>query len=127
LEIPNTVKTIAPYAFGGTVTLKEVTIGSGVSDLSIDAFRGCENLADIKINKANKNYSAEGGIIYNKSKTMALAAYSAVGYGLSVSSKTKTIGYQAFSGNRKAKTVKLPNSVTNITYSAFSISSFKVF
>ena len=44
ITIPDSVKTIEPYAFGYCTSLKKVTFGSGIETIGYDAFSNCTSL-----------------------------------------------------------------------------------
>ena len=91
VEIPNSVTSVGDYVFQCCESLKEVTIGNGVTRIGKQAFYDCKslkevtipsgvtsigysafggyNLKEINVDKNNKNYSSENGVLYNKDKT----------------------------------------------------------
>ncbi|MCL2081430.1 MAG: leucine-rich repeat domain-containing protein, partial [Oscillospiraceae bacterium] len=52
VKISNSVQTIGSEVFMGSVNLTNVTIGSGVTFIDVDAFYACENLYDVYFSSA---------------------------------------------------------------------------
>ncbi len=66
--VPDTVKTIAQYAFAGCDELKEVTISENVESLGNYAFQYCENLE--KVNIETEHLTAIGMYVFRECKSL---------------------------------------------------------
>ena len=108
VEMPN-VQTIGGRAFSHTALTsvempKVETIGYG-------AFSGCSNLKSFIISSDNVNYSADGGILYNKDKTV-LCAYPSAAGDIKIADSVETIGEDAFTKCPKLTSVEMPSVQT---------------
>lgn len=69
----NSVKSVGAEAFKNCYSLHSLYISNVLTDIGQAAFLGCNNL-NITVSAYNPNYSAEGNILYNKSKTKIVAS-----------------------------------------------------
>jgi len=74
--IPNSVTNIGHSAFYYCTSLTSITIPDSVTSINGNAFSGCFSLNAINVDAGNIAYTAENGVLYNKSKTI-LHAYPA--------------------------------------------------
>lgn len=74
LEIPKSVKIIKKEVFKNCKSLETVYIPENVLYLDESTFLGCKSLKKINVDKNNKNYSSENGILYDKSKRKLIYA-----------------------------------------------------
>lgn len=117
--ISDSVKTIGAFAFSGC-TLERITIPASVTDIGDGAFSHCDSLASITVNNSNKNYVADGGVLFSKDKK-TLVAYpnGKAGEEYTVPNNVGTISAYAFAGS-PLKSVTLPSSVRAIGSYAFT-------
>ena len=124
ITIPASVTSIgeeafSERAFSNCTGLTGITIPASVTTISYYAFAGCTGLTSISVDANNPNYAAEGGILYNNTKTMIIAIPSARG-SVTIPASVTSIGNQAFYGCTGLTGITIPNSVTYIGYGTFS-------
>ena len=68
ISLPNSLKSIGQSAFDGCTALARITIPSSVTSIEKWAFDNCKSLTKISVVSDNKNYSASGGVLYDKDK-----------------------------------------------------------
>lgn len=100
--IPNSVKTIANFAFYGCEKLESVTIGNGVTIIEHDAFRACYALKSIEI---PSSVTTIGGNAFLTCRALKNAT---------IPNSVTTIEGSAFSGCSSLDKVIIPNSVTSV-------------
>jgi hypothetical protein len=117
VTIPNSVQIIDSGAFQSS-GLTSVTIPSGVINIGNFAFN-TSSLASIIVDSGNREYSSDGGVLYDKNKTV-LRQYPAGKIGaFTIPNSVTIIGSCAFIGSRLTS-VTLPDSVVSILDNAFS-------
>lgn len=95
-----------------------IYISSSVTNIKKDAFKGCDELATIVVDKNNKIYDSRNNcnaIIYTANDSLAIGFNTTI-----IPEGVKTIGNYAFSGRYGLTSVIIPNSVTTITDKAFA-------
>ncbi len=110
-------------AFIGANNLISITLPANINDIYNYSFQNSINLTEIKVDKNNKYYYSEDGILYNNTKTVLI--YYPEGKktkSLNLSSKLSLnyISPLAFSNTTELKSIVLPNSIISIGYSAFT-------
>ena len=121
ITIPDSVTSIGHDAFLGCTGLTSVTIPSSVTSIGYRAFDGCASLEAIIVVKNNPVYCAQGGILFNKEKTVLLCCPpKAVRNCYYIPNSVTSIGNDAFYGCASLTSVTVPASVTNIGFRAFS-------
>jgi hypothetical protein len=116
ITIPSNVTEIGYNAFLECTGLTNITIPESVTSIGNSVFFGCKNLTSITVAAGNSNYSAEGGILYNKNKTEMLSYPSASG-NVTIPENVTSIG--GFAGCENLTSITIPESVTSIGYRAF--------
>lgn len=135
--IPNSVTSIGQNAFWLCSGLESVKIGNHVTSIGAQAFYGCDLLKKLTLgnnitsigSQAFHNtlfyYNVENwidGAFYltaKDGKTLYLLGSSLVSGEYEVADGTKLIADAAFSGNDELTSVVIPDSVTNVGFSAF--------
>ena len=119
LTIEGNIESIDSSVFYDTA-IKELQVGKGVSSLK-ETLYGQGALEKIEVEEGNESYISEEGVLYNKEKTTLIR------YPQSKSDQTeykvpegvKTIGKNAFNGNKTITKIELPKSVQSIGDYAF--------
>ena len=107
VTIPDTVKTIEPYAFRLCKTLETVKIGANVESIGKYAFANCSALSSVDIPNSVKNIG-----IYAFYNCSAMAI-------LNLGNSLEAIEQFTFAGCTSLSTVIIPDSVTSIGNGAF--------
>ncbi len=93
VTIPEKVTSIRDSAFYGCTSLTSVTIPEKVTYIGDEVFYECTSLTSIVVNGSNKNFSSDGGVLFNKSKTILM---------------------QYPAGKKDSSSYTIPSSVTSI-------------
>jgi hypothetical protein len=100
--------------------LTSLTIGNSVTTIGERAFDGCSNLVSINVNASNPNFSAESGVLFNKSKTRLITCPAGKTGSYTIPNSVTSTGNYAFSGCTGLTSVTIPNSVASIGNYTFS-------
>lgn len=120
-SIPSNVTLIESYAFVNCLGLTGVTIPASVTIIGSYAFSGCSGLTIIMVDAANTNYSSQGGVLFNKSKTLLIQCPPAgLNGSYAIPGSVTYIGSNSFYGCSGLTAVNIPGSVTRIGQGAFS-------
>ena len=119
LTVKGNIESIDSSVFYNTA-IKELQVGKEVSSLKGTLY-GLDTLEKIEVEEGNESYISEEGVLYNKEKTTLIR------YPQSKSDQTeykvaegvKTIGENAFRGNKTITKAELPKSVQSIKDYAF--------
>lgn len=121
-----TVRNIQQYAFYNCPDLKAIIIPSTVTSIAminwngnVSCFNDCTSLKTFIVSADNPNYSAVGGVLFNKDKTTLLKCPQAKSGEFTIPSTVNTINDYAFYGCSNITSISLPNSITSIGASAF--------
>ena len=117
--IESGVKEIGEGAFLHCPSLTSITVPDSMISIADSAFRYCPCLTDINIDSANEYFSAEGGMLFDKSKQKLICCTQAVNGSYSVPAGVTEIGSFAFIDCSGLTSVSIPPSVTSIGDSAF--------
>ena len=115
ISIPNSVTSIGDHAFGGCSSLREISIPNSVTHISGNPFAGCNCF----VKSFSKYFIFENNVLYNADKT-TLIAFISKQETFSIPNSVTGIGDSAFSLCSSLQEITIPNTVTNIGNSAFS-------
>jgi hypothetical protein len=137
LTIPDSVTSIGVYAFRDTFDLREITFGSGFTDITTelygfdrtpvvgdlfgyhDSFGYGEALMNINVNPNNQAYSSVDGVMFNRSQTTLVFYPEGRAGAYIVPNGVTRIESLAFDACRSLTEITLPNSLVRIGRSAF--------
>ena len=109
--IPDTVTSIADYAFDNAPKLTKVTIGENVKSVGTGAFRNCDSLATVIFKDSDTVQKTIGDYAFNNCPVLTT-----VDFGNAV----KSIGNYAFTVCKSLESIEFPDSLESIGYGAFS-------
>ena len=127
ITIPKSVRHIFRRSFGDCMSIESITVPAETQLVMQDAFSGCTSLKNLTVENGSEYYYSVDGMLVAKekydNKLINKLIYYAEGNteeNISIPSGTDIIGQVAFEGNKAIKSVDLPDSVTQIMYSAFA-------
>jgi hypothetical protein len=114
-------KSIKTHAFYGckSLTTVEISAGAVINSVAYDAFSQCTSLTEFIVPADNQTLSSEGGILYNKDKSILIKYPIALQGELVIPSSVTEIGISAFDGCKGITRVEIPSSVEKIRAYAF--------
>ncbi|NLU37862.1 MAG: leucine-rich repeat protein [Bacteroidales bacterium] len=117
LIIPSQVTTIGPYSFGGCKGLTSISIPGSVT--SIDETSFVQASGDVSVSDSNLNYLSEGGVLFNKDKTVLIHCPSSKIGGYVIPSTVTSLSAYSFTSCLYLTSISIPSSVTSIGKQAF--------
>ena len=121
IEIPEGVTSIGDSAFSRCSCLTQIEIPESVTSIGSWAFYPCESLTEIDVDINNKNYTSEGGVLFNKDKTKIIKyPEGKLDNNYQVPGGVTSIGKGAFDNCRSLLQIEIPGSVTRIEDYAFA-------
>jgi hypothetical protein len=128
--IPHGVKNIGIFAFIQCNSLTSLTIPSSVSSVHILAFWASSSPISIEVERKNKTYTSENGVLFNKRKTTIIRCPVGKKGDYVLPNSVTCIEEYAFASCGNLTSIALPNSVKNIGQAAFggcsSLTSFVI-
>ncbi len=111
--VPESITKIAQLAFSHSA-MTGIKIHKGVTAIGEGAFYGTtqEGLS-VEVASANRNFTAENGVLYNKNKTKIIAAPGVSG-DYEIPATVTTLGAMAFTHQLHITGIKVPRTVTKI-------------
>jgi len=113
------IEEVLATAFIKCTALKKFHIPKTLIKIDGKAFTGCTSLTEVTVDQEHPNYTAEGGIIYNKQKTNIIFVTAGI-VTANIASTVKKIPASAFVDLQKLETVIVPSSCTEIGRYAFA-------
>lgn len=118
IKMPENCFFIGNRAFMGCLNLLNFIISDNIEYIGDLTFYGCLNLASIYVSKANKKYSSQDGVLYNKSKTKFIHVPNALTGAISIPNNIVKINNE-FNRNSKITSITLGKKVKVIGEQAF--------
>lgn len=112
-----TVTSIGEFAFRGCKNLTELTIGSSVESIALNAFAGCTGIESLSVDLGNTVFDSRdncNAIISTATNALQRACNTT-----KIPSTVTCIEWAAFSYCHGLKSIDIPNSVTKIRANAF--------
>lgn len=119
LQLPVNMTSIGNRAFWNS-GLKQIGIGKGIEFIAEGAFSHCQQLNMITVDSANKIYTSENGVLFNKNKTELLVCPAAKTGSYEVPNSVKKISDSAFAGVSDLEQIIFNIGLEEIGDSAFS-------
>ena len=120
VTIPNSVTTIGNGAFYGCDGLESVTIPDSVTSIGDKVFKSCKSLISIYVDENNLHYSSQDNILFDKNKSELITfpiKNNIIEY--IIPDSVTSITEYAFYMCDALESVTIPDSVTTIGESAF--------
>ena len=118
VDLPQSIRFLRGVAFSGCNSLVAFHLPKNVEEYEPGVVEGCESLCEITVDPANKYYTAQDGILYDKKMTRVIEIpYNREGT-VTVPESVTSVG-NAFEGHRRITGVILPSGVTEIESYAF--------
>ena len=119
VTLPSGITTIAANAFTGLDQLASVNIPNTVTNIDIDAFVWATGLLNITVDPANPVYSANNGVLFNKSQSVLVAFPGGRVGTYIVPDSVTVIGEDAFEGCAGLTNIVFPKGLLKIGDPAF--------
>ena len=113
INIPNKVQKIDSFAFDSCSKLESIDIPSSVEEIGMYAFSDCNEIKRINVDRDNRNYSSEDGVLYSKDKSV-LYKVPPCFEKFTIPSSVSRIDYDAFNNCSKLTTMVIPANVVDI-------------
>ena len=113
INIPNKVQKIDSFAFDSCSKLESVDIPKSVKEIGMYAFGDCNEIKRINVDRYNRNYCSEDGVLYSKDKSI-LYKVPPCFEKFTIPSSVSRIDYDAFHDGGKFTTMEIPANVVDI-------------
>jgi hypothetical protein len=121
ITIPDNVTSIGNGAFAYCSSLGSITIPDNVTSIGVGAFIDCASLTAIDVSANNVTYASENEVLFNKTKTSLLQyPIGKPDANYTIPNSVTDIGYSAFAYCSSLNSIMIPGSVTNIGEYAFA-------
>ena len=118
ITLPDTLVSIADFAFSSSVKLTNIEIPASVTSIGIGIFSGANELETITIEENNKNYKSVDNAIYSKNGKTLVTCPSAAA--LTILDTVNKIEDYAFYYNANLTKIRIPSNVTVLGEAAFA-------
>ena len=120
INLKENIEKIEVQAFANCENLKNINIPAKTVNIGAYAFYGCKNLINMQIDKNNKCYTFENGILYTKNKSEIVSCINNKDSIIRFPEYIKTIKEGAYRGNNYIEKIYLDNNIEKIESFAFA-------
>ena len=113
IRIPNKVQKIDSFAFHSCSKLESIDIPSSVEEIGMFVFSECIGIRGINVDRDNRNYCSEDGVLYSKDKSILYNVPTCFEKYI-IPSSVKRIDYEAFDNCSKLTRMEIPANVVDI-------------
>lgn len=119
LKLPDSLEYIEDGAFFGCEDIEEIVIGSGLSEISRNAFERCDKIKSFTVSAENEYLKSEGGVVYSKDGSiLILCPKITENSHVRIPDGVTTIASNAFAGNDYLE-IEFPETLEVICSEAF--------
>jgi hypothetical protein len=121
VTLPGSVTSIGVGAFQQCASLANIVIPASVTSIGVNVFNDCTSLTNISVNASNPAYSSFNGVLFDKHQYTLIAYPAGLTSGsYTIPNSVTNIGYSALEGCASLSSVIIPGSVSSIGDYAFS-------
>ena len=121
VSLPDSLQRIGELSFRNCSSLAVFTIPSGVSEIGSAPFEGCAALTEIRVDGDNASYLIDDfGVLFSRDKTVLICCPAGFTGDYVIPNSVTNISESAFYGCKNLAAVTIPENVKNIGGSAFS-------
>lgn len=120
ITLPKALVEIDDFAFKNCEKLTSIYLPASVEILGVGIFNGCSNIQSFEIDKLNKSFVIESGVIYNIDKTAIITTIpSLIEPNLTISENVRKINDCSFINCENLNSIEIPNQLEEIGEFAF--------
>lgn len=120
ITLPSGITTLSFEAFASCPVLRTIVIPDTLTNIDIDAFAGCPGLTNIIVSPNNPYFSSVNGVLFDKNQTTLLACGGGVTGVYVIPSTVTVIGADAFIGCAGLTNIVFPPGLTSVGDPAFA-------
>jgi hypothetical protein len=124
INTPSSLTNIGFQAFYLCFGMTNLQLGMAAPNIGKWAFVFCWNLSSIGVHSNNSAYASQDGVLFNKDMTQLIACPGGVSGSYAIPNSVTQIAYTAFSSCGRISEVTIPQSVTHIGEHAFGGCAF---
>jgi hypothetical protein len=114
INLPESLVSIGFWAFKSCEKIANITLPKGITDIVYNPFDGCNNLSEIVVDKENRIYASNEGILFDKNMTTLIKYPQCKKGDYTVPATVIVIEYEAFSHCNKLTSITIPKDTAFI-------------